>query len=282
MKNQFENQIDKEMLLDEAFEKATKKEDPIEMKDFSAVYKDVEGDLAYVETMEAKFRDSQKVESETDAMFRKMAKVFEVIISEQIELSNWLDESALTSQASKYDDIKNGVDTIVEFDEENGPSHLALAIDVASGHELNRKFERIKKEISNGVLTEIKYFPPEGIKHIPRVVIGANRNTISDLIDKWVSKDSKDIEEAREARKGLEGHIMQVIIIEEIISQLEAFIEFAESIGRPEIVKIYQKTLSILNKIKAGKNISEDTLFESREDKIYIEINNVLQYFKKQ
>jgi len=278
MKNQFENQVERNMLLEDAYQKAQALDNPIKMEDFSDLYKDAEKDLKYVEEMEMRFRQNQKEKTEIEVMFRKIAKIFEVIVSQQIELSNWLGESAITIQASRYDDIHNGVDTIVEFDEESGPSHLALAIDVTSSHEIRKKFDKIKGEIDQGFLTEIKYFMSENLSfrghksNVPRVVIGADKGTILDLTEKWLDKD----------QKALAKHIIQTIIIEEIVSQLEAFIEYAESINKFEVAKIYQKTLSILEKIKAEKDVSEDMLFKANEDQVLFEIKDILSYFKKQ
>jgi hypothetical protein len=265
MKNVFESQrAENELLLDDAYSRALRLDDPVDMADFSDLYKDVNVDLAYVEDMDRKFAESLRRETEVNAMFRKMAKVFEVIVSEQMEMSNWLGESAMTEQASKYDDYKNGVDTVVEFDEPDGASHLALAIDVTSSHELTRKFTRIKDEIDSGVLTKVKYFVSEnlGIRgekgNIPRVVIGADRKTIMDLVGRWMDKDNEALAE----------HVVQAIVIEEIIEQLEAYIKYAKKISKDKVASIYQRTLEILQRIKEEKKLSEDMIYSAREDQV--------------
>jgi hypothetical protein len=279
MKNSFEGQIDHDLLLGDAYKKALETEGEvgqINMKDFFGLYKDVTSDLAYVAEMDRRFRESEARDTESESMLRKMAKVFEVIINEQIELSNWLGDSAMTQKVSKYDDYKHGVDTVVEFDDEDGFSHLALAIDVTSSHELARKFDRIKKEIDQGVLTRIKYFVSEGLSfkgekgNIPRVVIGADRKLILDLMEKWMEGD----------KTALALHVVQALLIEEIITQLETFTTYARSIGQNKAADVYQRTLGILMRIKTDKNLSEDMLFKAGEDQVFSAIQNNLYYFR--
>jgi hypothetical protein len=274
MKNTFES-AEQDVLLEDAYQKAVALEDPVDMESFANLYKDVEVDLAYVADMDRKFREGEMRETSVDAMFRKMAKVFEVIVAEQMELSNWLGETAMTEQASKYDDYKNGVDTVVEFDEPEGASHLALAIDVTSSHELRRKFERIKREIDDGVLTKVKYFVSENLgfrdekANIPRVVIGADRKTILDLVERWLDKDNKALAE----------HVVQAIVLEEMITQLEAFLIYAKSKCKDKAVEVYQRTLDILNKIREEKNLSEDMIYNAREDHVFGAIRDNLVSF---
>ncbi len=263
--------------INEAAEKAKNiLVDPINMDDFSDLYKDVEADKQYVAEMEAKFAEDESRDSEIEAMVRKTAKVLEAIIFEQIELSNWLGDTAMTIQASRYDDIKHGVDTIVEFDEGDGrnASHLALAIDVTTSHELNKKFKRIFEEIERGALTEIKYFVSESLdirghkSNVPRVVVGADRKTIFDLAEKWLEKDNKALSE----------HVIQVILIEEIYEQLVAFKNAAERAGQHGIVSVYEKTIGIVEGIRDGKEFSEDMLFKAGEDKVLQAIRDNLAY----
>jgi len=280
MKNIFEpvnRHSENELMLEDAYRKALKLDDPVNMSDFSDLYRDVDTDVARVEEIERRFKAAETRESEVDAAFRKMAKVFEVIVSEQMEMSNWLGETAMTKQSSKYDDYINGVDTIVEFDETDGATHLALAVDVTSGHELTRKFDRIKKEIEDGILTKIKYFVSEsqGIRgekaNIPRVVIGADRKVIMDLVEKWLEKDQSALAE----------HVVQAIVIEEIIAQLETFIQYAKSIGQEKVAEVYQRTLGILNRIKTEKELPEGMIADAYDDEVFGAINSGLQRFMK-
>lgn len=139
----------------------------IPLENFSDIYKDVETDLKYVETMEKLFAETIEKDPEELKKVYRLSTILEAIILEEGELANWFGENATTIVPSRFDDIRNGIDCIVEFEEgENSASHLALAVDIVAGSEIQRKIDRIKKDIEEGHLSEIKYFSSDtlGIK----------------------------------------------------------------------------------------------------------------------
>lgn len=269
--------MDNDALISLAYHQVAELDDPIDMESFSDLYKDVDADLAYVEEIEKMSARNHANLSDVEKIVHEMAKVFEMIVSQQIESSNWLGETAMTIQASKYDDYRNGVDTIVEFDEEEGATHLALAIDVTTSGELAKKFDRIKDEIDAGRLTRVKYFISEGLdvrgekSNIPRVVIGADREKIIDLIDKWVKKDNK----------ALSQHVIQAVVLEEIITQLEVFAKYAEEVKQTNAAEAYKKALAILIGIRKEKELSPELLAEAHDDLVFEAIRNNLYSFRK-
>jgi len=273
----YETFVDNDALISKAYHQVVEYDDPIDMQDFSDLYKDVDSDLAYVAEMERIFAMSYKDLSDVERIIHEMAKAFEMIVSQQIESSNWLGETAMTVQASKYDDFRNGVDTIVKLDNKEASTHLALAIDVTASTGLQKKFDRIKSEIDNGVLTRVKYFVSESMdvrgekKNVPRVVIGADREKIIDLIDKWVKKDNK----------ALAQHVIQAVVLEEIITQLEAFAKYAELVEQTNAAEAYKKALAILTGIRKEKGLSPELLAEAHDDLVFEAIKNNLYSFRK-
>lgn len=248
--------------LDRAYAKAMGiLSDPIDPKDFQDIYGSVDADIALVEKKEKKFAEQAKMDSLEARNRRKIAAIFEAVIFEQIEQSNWFGETAVTIQTSRYDDIVNGVDTIVEFDEEENSSHLALALDVTTAISFSEKFKRIKEGIEREELAKIKYFRSDALNFrgekskIPHVVIGADRGTVFDVIGAWMRGD----------KKSLAAHPVQIKIIEEVRIQLEAFRRYAKSIGREDIVRIYGKTLRIIDKIVSEKGITEEDAAKAAE-----------------
>jgi hypothetical protein len=89
-------------------------------------------------------------------------------------------------------------------------------------------------------------------------------------MEKWLDKD----------KTALAEHVIQAIIIEEMIDQLEVFIRYAESKGKQNIVDIYKDTLSILMRIKKSSKIPEDLLYEAREDHVFLAIQECLSTFR--
>lgn len=254
--------------------------DPINPDDFADIYgENVEKDKQYVARMEEQFKQIDARKKWEVIQFNRIAKVFEAIIFEQAELSNWLGESATTIQASRFDDIANHVDTIVEFEE--GPasaSHLALAFDVTSGTgSIDHKMRDIRAEIDKGTLTNIKYFVSEHLSFrghkslVPRTIIGADRKTIHEVVEMWVKKDTKKLAE----------HPIQIKILEQIRIQLEAFKIYAERTGKPTIAAIYEKSLATINDIIISKAPTEEVMRDLYKDEVFEAIVVYSRNFKE-
>jgi arsenate reductase-like glutaredoxin family protein len=240
--------------LNKAYQKALKiLSEPIKPEDFGDIYKDVERDISFVNKKEKQYAEQAKAENLELQNRRKIATIFEAIIFEQIEQSNWFGETAVTIQTSRYDDIVHGVDTLVEFDENANASHLALALDVTTASRFSEKFTHIKGSIERGELAKIKYFKSGALtfrgekSQIPHVVIGVDRETIFNLIGAWISGN----------KHALATHPAQIKILEEVRIQLEAFKLYAQKIGKDDIVRVYEKTLMIINKIVSEKGATD-------------------------
>lgn len=253
-------------LLDKAFERAQKiLSKPIDPRDFKD-YRDTDTDIAFVEQQESRYRKMAAQDTPEQLRARKFAKIFEAIILEQTEQANWLGENAATLQTSRYDDIVNKVDAVVEFTE--GPmqaSHLALAMDVTISGHFGEKFDHIKKTIDAGKLTEIKYFASEVLDihgrktNVPHVVLGVDRKTLYDVVAMWANGDTK----------ALAGHPIQVKLLCEIETQLEAYQKYAASNGKAQLVPIYEKTLQTVREIIAEKGITADDRKEALRDEMF-------------
>lgn len=279
MKETYEmKKIENDVLVFDAYKKAASIYKPTNMDEFASTYGEskILGDKARVKELDDLFLNEHRNNSEEMKQIHRIAKTFEIIFFDQAGVSNWLGENAKTLQVSKYDDLVNGVDSVVEFTPNGSYSILALAVDITSSHELGRKFDRIKKEIDNEKLTELTYFKSEAFNfigrkfNIPRVVIGADRKVLIDLMEKWLDKD----------KKGLAEHVIRVIIIEEITEQLEVFINYAESTGKQKIADIYKNTLSVLTRIKEESHIPEDLLYNAREDHVFEAIRRCFSDFQ--
>lgn len=244
-----EAKIFEEINLNEIHEKAEKflKDEEIKIEEFTDLYgeENVKKDRDFVEKKEAEYAQDLSPEHEHA---KKLSTILEAVIHEQVELNDWFGPSAITIKPSRFDDIKNGVDSIAEFREsEKSASYFALGVDatISSGSGIEKKFERIKKEIKEGKLAKVKYFLSEHMNirgefnKIPRVVIGADCNTVKELSELWINKDNK----------ALEKHPIQLLILKEILLQCEIFKNYAKKVNRPEIVAIYEKSQKIVQGI---------------------------------
>lgn len=284
----YEKNLNKELeereIIDKAYRKSEKliSEYSLKEEDFidSHGAENVAKDTAYVENMERKFEQNL---SEEQKYCKMLADIFEAMIYDQID-NDWFGHDAVGIKTTRYDDIKNGVDQIVEFQEgEDSASHLALAIDATTSEDLDKKIERIKKEIEKGDMAHIKYFLSEYMRehkgfgrgemvNIPRVVIGADRNIIKELSELWLENKNKD----------LAKHPIQFQILKEIIIQCGVFKNYAAKIqdgkDRTKIVNMYNKTQEIVKEIydEKIKTIGDESF---RHDDVFEAIKVYMKYF---
>jgi len=261
----------------QAFERAKKviKENEVQMEDFKDTYDDIDKDKKYVAKREKQFQEQTTPALEE---INKLATIFEAIIFEQGEQSDWLGSNTETIKTSRFDDIANGVDMIVEFTPEDQPvSHLGMAIDATFNSDTSAKFERIKREIDEGKMAEVKYFQSDNqefkgkLKMIPRIVIGADSKAISELSELW-------LEESRGSKKVLAEHQIQFQILEEIIMQLRAFKTYAEKIGQNKIAEVYKQALNIILPIYKEK--TKQIKDKRNRDSVFLDIEKNLEMFK--
>ncbi len=261
----------------QTYEKARKilDGDAINPRDFVDLYgeNNVAHDLRYVEFRKLKFENDE---------IKRASDVLEAILYQHTELSGWLGPNAETFRPSEYDDIKNGIDLIVEFNSDNFSKHLALGVDITFGTlSMGKKFERIKKEIESDKLALVKYFESHGfkgaLKHVPRVVIGLEKDTVISLAALWMRNQNAE----------LGNHFAQDILMREILEQLKTFKTYAESIDSAKAVRSYSQSIGILatalrerntdNQQKERQRVHHD---EIMDDRVYRDIQSQLEAFK--
>ena len=265
------------LFIGKAYERAQREieRDSVDPEEFRDLYGDigVDKDLAYVTRMEEVFaRDASPETQET----QKVATIFEAIFHDHAELSEWLGPDAMTIKTSRYDDIKNGIDTVVETrHDDRTASHLGIAIDVALGPDLDKKFQRIRNEIEQGELGQVKYFESEHMhirgefRRIPRVVIGASGKVVHELAELWLEKKNQDLAE----------HPIQFQILEEMELQFVAFQAFARKVGQDGIANLYKEALEDVRAVLTMKR--EQGIRDSGDrDEVFSSIESWMKNFK--
>ena len=252
--------------------KASLKREEICLDDFEGIYtkEKIEADKKYVEEKEKVF---DRDDTENEKEMKKLATIFEVVVYKHGELSEWFGHGALTIKTSEYDDIKNGVDLMVEFEEKG---HLALAIDVTFSNDTEKKFERIQKEIEKGKLTEVEYFKseseeyPHSLQKVPRVVIGAEKKTVMELGELWVENE----------KEKLGKHSIQFQMLDQIIEQAEVFAEYARKCKKEDVVGQYENIRKILGDVLKEKNKNPDLEDSFERDNVHYSIIEKAKSFK--
>jgi|SRR3989344_282597 len=273
--------LEKGLFLDRAYERAQKilGENAIDQRSFGGLHPqaDIDRDLAMVNRLENKFQEESTPQERED---NKLATIFEAIFHDGLTNGRWFGEDVNAIKPSRFDDIVNKVDSIVEFQKgvavkrgDKSASYLALAMDVTFGSRVEEKLRRIKNvEIGEGKLTQIKYFESKylggqlELSGVPRVVVGADREAVKELVGVWLSGDEK----------GLEAHPLRAMVLEEIRMQLEAFEAYARSQKRDAEAAVYHEASVLVRDIIQMKHAQGDTS-GFRQDRVF---NGIFHYLK--
>lgn len=206
---------------------------------------------------------------------KHLAEVLEAIFYEHIEMSEWLGRSAETIKTSEFDDIMNGVDLVVEFNQEaEAQNHLALGVDVTFGaRHLESKFNKIKAEIDADTLAEVKYYDSATIhgrlKQVPRVVVGVEKETVLELAQLWMQHKNQELAQ----------HEVQFVLLGQIRKQLNAFMEYAQKNGKANSERAYARSLTTVRRIIEEKRDQRPKAL-SHLDQVYTGIQEQLARFK--
>jgi len=270
--------LNKEIVLDQALEKIEGKggalaPDPDEFRGVDG-YDDekIDEHIDYVKDRETMFREDKPRAGEME----KIGRILEEILNEQI--AGWLAENISLTKASRYDDIRNGVDSIAEIKEKDSTKYLALAIDATYGDHTENKFKRIKHGIDQGRLSRVEYFKSaDGLEkkrllNIPRVVVAADKQKVLELAELWINGQEEE----------LKNHPIRFQIMEEIIGQLKEFKRYADKIGKINLAKVYNSQLRVFERFQQEKlTKAENPDFSYRDnDNSFVNIQKVLGRFE--
>lgn len=234
-------------------ERFLKEQEP-DPDDFSGVYSQEEINRDKFETsrLEEIFRANLQELGEGGQRAHKLAKIFEGVFLKHAELGNWFGENVFISKTSRFDDFKNGIDNVLEVQEDKEVSHTALSIDVTIGGDMgtiNSKVRRIKEQIKAGKMGEVKYFQSEATGYkgvlagLPRVVINVDGRTVQELGEMSMENRKKEIG----------NHPIQMEILENLLEQMIELEEYARGENQIEIAETYTKSRLVLEGIYREK-----------------------------
>jgi hypothetical protein len=243
----------------------------IKMEDFRHTYgSGVDEDLERVRELKNIFAADLEKKTPEELDYFRLGKAFELVTLDQMINNHWLGES-IVRKTSPYDDYENGADAIAYLKPDNKlQSILALTMDITTSHLLVRKFERIKKEIENQTLTHIRYFQSDDpiiffgkLGGVPRVVIGADIIKTSELLQTWCNSKDRDTlgdKYCAQQEDLLRESIVQIVILQQMLTQLKAFAAYALELLKKEEEKgeaLINEASSITDKNLREKKIDE-------------------------
>lgn len=257
---------------------------PVE-EDFSDVYsrEDIRRDIEAVEKREAGFLKGREEIS-------NISRALEVVIPKSLEMF-WLTEDIFTHPTSKFDDIKRGIDAVLEFDPEQiGTNRMAVGIDFTSdiGTNINGK---VGAKVENFILhtrgQTVKYFEAEysykedgvvrqrrgHIETVP-VVVSIKRDDLQRLfyLHNAFGTGRKDID----ATKEIAEHNAKTVVLLEILEQLRLFSKLYERFGENKKAKRVGKMIDILS-----SKLDADEVRRVSEDDRLVQIRELCKFYSE-
>ena len=244
---------------------------------------EIEGDIKSIKEKEEEIKQKDTPEK---ARMKKIATVFEATMTAGITNYDWLGKKIKIHAPSKFDELKRGVDAIIEFDkDEAGNDYLALGIDITfrnlSSSLFEEKVNGILKDIDNDHLTQVKYFQKsdetevEGL-HVPKVVLSASFDTVKELAFLW--SKLKDPAYKEKFKK----HKIKYDIVEQIVSQCELLSSYAAEKNHPAIAKAYRDIIDILLYMSETEVPELKMLFgDTSQNKVSNQVEQVIKKYRK-
>ena len=205
----------------------------IKIEDFGDLYDEqvIEDDQKEVQRLKEVFaKNDQSVlpNGVTMGQMRQLSEITEAYLLRGINESNWIPHCK-GIKTSEYDDYKNGVDMVLEYERADRPArHIGLGVDVTFSSSIERKLSQIKKEIDAGTLSTIKYFNSHNshihdrLIQVPRAVVGFDINSI------------KRLAKSRRIHGELpQEDTLRFVTLHQLDMQMETFTDYAKKISSP-------------------------------------------------
>ena len=200
------------------------------LEDFGDIYtkEEIANDKRKIQEREAGWN----LEDKKEKFVRDFSSIYEAAIIDILDKNKFLGEDNEIIPTCKFDDIFNGIDSVLIIKNLEQNQHLGLNIDVtlSSNPEfLEKKIESIRQCIRRGVLPTLKYFQdPTTKKHekvsLPKIIVGSQQSSADGLVRLWGQSNENNNEK-------LKNHPIQSKIIMEAIMQLSYFSKFAQNLS---------------------------------------------------
>ncbi len=181
---------------------------------------------------------------------KKVATLTERALAEGVSKLAWYGDNISIEPASEFDDIKRGVDDILEIrKEDEESSFMGLGIDVTFrglySEQFKQKFFTLLQSIRDGYKTKVKYFKNhkgEVMKEfaIPKIVLYFNVDDVRDMVEILKHADNP----AKQAE--LKNSPQKVTVMNQIIHSCDILATFAEESEN----NIFRKYVAVVNSIK--------------------------------
>ncbi len=292
--NIFKNEHDLQEVYDQtlALEKDHSMETPEYYMAFAGLVRggavEVKEDLEELAVKLKLFKDElDALPSEDAARAEKMKKVATIVeraIIYAVTTVGWYGEGISIEQASNFDDVKRGVDGVLQIRREGDKdTFLALGIDATYrgllSKEYRNKFSKLLESIWKNQKTKIKYFKNhqgELMKEFdaPKIVLYFDNKDVKNLIN--LVKNSND----PEAIKKFKNNPQKITTMNQILVQCQILSEFAKEY-KNNISDKYDEFIEAIHRLGKKDPEIQAMIDSSHENDVTHHMRYLVKEFKK-
>ncbi|MCB9809278.1 hypothetical protein H6776_02660 [Candidatus Nomurabacteria bacterium] len=222
--------------------------------------------------------DREKIEDT-----KKIATLTERGLAFGVSQVGWYGEQVKMIPTSEFDDVKRGVDGVLEIIKEDTESDfIGLGIDVTfrglQSEEFKSKFFRMLDSLTHGHQTRIKY----GTDHtgapmkefaVPKILIHFDIGDVKDIVHMLQQADSPTLQ------KDFVNSPQKFMVMKQIVHQCLMLSGFAEEVKNP-IFRRYNAIISSLKELSWKSPLISDMLESIEYDEVSDRLNQLISEFK--
>lgn len=247
---------------------------------------EVHEDLAYLAYLKEKFEQNTQEKTQDQERVeraKKLATITERGLAEGVTKHKWYGENVIISPASEFDDVRHGVDDILEIkNEDEESSFMGLGIDVTfrglESEQFKQKFFKLLQSIRDGYKTKVKYgrnYKGQPLREfaIPKMVLYFNIGDVKDMADiiKFADDESK--------KDVFQNSAQKFNVIRQIINSCKKLSMFAEE-SQNSIFRKYNAVLSSFKELSWENPEIQEMLELDQDDEISKKLDELIVEFR--
>lgn len=214
---------------------------------------------------------------------KKIATIVEAGIAYCVTKLGWYGDNVSIEKVAEFNDVKRGIDDILQIKREKGDVFLGLGIDVTYRGLLSKEYKEklytLLQSIQDGHKTKIKYFKDHNGKMMKEFLV-AKIILFFDTKDvKSIVKIIKDIDNPNNNEE-IKKSYLKNDVLSQIIIQCEMLSKFAKE-SENNISYKYDEVVSGIKRLGEKNEEVQKMLDERHEDDVSKHMNYLLEEFKQ-
>lgn len=241
----------------------------------------IDENLESLKKLETQFIESGSVEKKKS---KKIAAMTEIALEYGVSNLKWYGDNVEIRKTSRFDDVKRGVDGVLEISKQKAESDfVGLGIDATfrglKSKDFKDKIFSLLRSVAGGFKTKIKYFKEHdgSLKKefaVPKIVLSFDTTDVKNLVYMLAHADDEKIQNS------YKDHNIKFEMMNQIMVQCEKLAAFAKKHGN-SIDRKYQKTLQSIEELKNNNDTISRAVSARHGSKISQHFDVLIEEFEE-